>query len=183
MFNLFKKPKHDDVAHDLYVKIVNQARRPEFYLEFGVPDTPDGRFDMVLLHAYLLFNRMKGDLDLTSDLSQAVFDLMFADMDQNLREMGLGDIGVSHRIKGMIKAFYGRVTVYDEGVADVEGGKLEDALKRNLFRKSAPTNGQVSNMAIYVRQQTTALSTQDNSDIVEGRVIFGHIPSIQADKL
>ena len=176
MFKMFKKSANDELAHKLYVEVVTQARQPAFYTELGVPDTPDGRFDMVLVHAYLLFRRMKDDHDQTNELSQAVFDLMFADMDQNLREMGLGDIGVSHRIKGMIKAFYGRVTVYDEGVAEDGDSRLKEALKRNLYRKSEPTDDQVSRMARYIYEGIDTLSAQENSEILKGLVQFGPAP-------
>ena len=176
MFKMFRKSANDDLAHKLYVEVVKQARQPVFYSELGVPDTPDGRFDMVLVHAYLLFRRMKDDHQQTAALAQAVFDLMFADMDQNLREMGLGDIGVSHRIKGMIKAFYGRVTVYDEGVAEDGDKRLKEALKRNLYRKSDPAEEQVTAMAQYIYQEIDNLSAQDNLEILKGDVRFGPAP-------
>lgn len=172
MFGLFKKSKHEDVAHSLYVKIVHQARVPDFYTKLGVPDTPDGRFDMILLHVFLLFHRLKKDHDETSDIAQAVFDLMFADMDQNLREMGLGDIGVSHRIKGMVKALNGRVTVYDESLNAEGNSELETALRRNLYRKSSPEDEQVSAIASYVRHEIAGLSTQPTSELVKGNVTF-----------
>ncbi len=178
LFTLFKKSPNDDLAHKLYVEIVNQARQPAFYTDLGVPDTPDGRFDMVLLHAYLLFRRMKDDHGQTGELAQAVFDLMFADMDQNLREMGLGDIGVSHRIKGMIKAFYGRVSVYDGGVASVDNNLLKEALGRNLYRKCKPTDDQVSAVAQYIHRELENLSKQANDDILKGQVRFGPAPTL-----
>jgi cytochrome b pre-mRNA-processing protein 3 len=176
LFKMFKKSAQNDLAHQLYVEIVNQARQPAFYTEHGVQDTPDGRFDLVILHAYLLFHRMKDDHQLTDDLSQAVFDLMFADMDQNLREMGLGDIGVSHRIKGMIKAFYGRVSVYDEGLDAPDDTRLTAALRRNLYRKFEPTDQQVAAIAQYMRRETENLSAQDIQDILNGKVRFGAAP-------
>jgi len=90
--------------------------------------------------------------------------------------MGLGDIGVSHRIKGMIKAFYGRVTVYDEGVAEDGDTRLIEALKRNLYRKSEPTDDQVSRMARYVYEEIDNLSAQENTEILKGQVRFGPAP-------
>jgi len=173
VFNIFKKSPVEDTAHRLYVTIVTQARRPIFYNDFAVPDTTDGRFDMVVLHAYLLFHRMKRDQETTGDLSQAVFDLMFADMDQNLREMGVGDIGVSHRIKGMIKAFYGRLDAYDRGLLDPSDGQLVKALRRNLYRKSEPEDLLVGCMAQYIRSEITGLAAQDTQQIQRGEITFG----------
>ncbi|MDP6954163.1 MAG: ubiquinol-cytochrome C chaperone family protein, partial [Alphaproteobacteria bacterium] len=78
-------------ADALYGALVAQARRPEFYADLGVPDTVDGRFDMIMLHLSLLLRRLRGD---DEALAQAVLDTTFDDMDRNLREMGAGDLGV-----------------------------------------------------------------------------------------
>ncbi len=87
LFDFFRPKDFNETARKIYAALVEQARQPAFYLSCGVPDTPDGRFDMILLHAVLVLRRLKRDHDKTADLSQAVFYLMFADMDQNLREM------------------------------------------------------------------------------------------------
>lgn len=174
MFKLFKSNPIEDIAHILYSAIVHQARSPHFYTELGVPDTVDGRFDMIVLHAHILFNRLKdgdGEGDHTT-ISQAVFDLMFADMDQNLREMGVGDVGVSHRIKSMAEAFYGRATAYAEGLRQQDDGLLIEALKRNLYRKCEPTEHQISATAGYVRQQVAHFQTQDLVALNKGKVEF-----------
>ena len=91
----------------LYSGVVAQARQPYFYTDLAVPDTPDGRYDMIMIHAFLLLHRLKQDLPNTEEISQAVFDIMFEDMDKSLREMGAGDVGIGRRIKEMAKAFYG----------------------------------------------------------------------------
>jgi len=173
VFGLFRSKKHDDVAHTLYVGIVNQARVPAFYTEFEVPDTPDGRFDMILLHVFLMFHRLKDETGEAPEIAQAVFDLLFADMDQNLREMGIGDVGVSHRIKGMVKALNGRVTVYGESLEAGDNTGLEVALRRNLYRKTEPSGQSVGAIATYMRREIDALSAQQTSDIVKGRITFG----------
>ena len=113
MLDIFRKFKFHDSADQLYRRLVRQARDPVFYLHLGVPDTPDGRFDMIILHAFLVIRRLKAEHERTVGLAQAIFDLMFADMDQNLREMGVGDLGVSKRIKGMAEACYGRTVAYE----------------------------------------------------------------------
>ena len=107
-----------DASHALYNRVVEQARRPAFYTTCGVPDTLDGRFDMIVLHAFLLFHRLKLDHPRSADLSQSVFDLMFADMDRSLREMGAGDLGVGKKVKTMVRACYGRIAAYEAGLAD-----------------------------------------------------------------
>ncbi len=177
MFKLFKSNPAEDIAHILYSAIVRQARRPHFYAELGVADTVDGRFDMIVLHAHILFNRLKDGEGDDQSVSQAVFDLMFADMDQNLREMGVGDVGVSHRIKAMAEAFYGRATAYAEGLRQQDDDLLCEALKRNLYRKSEPTDLQLAAIARYVRQQVAHFQTQDLAALNKGDIDFLDDPS------
>lgn len=140
-------------ATTLYVRVVEQARQPLYYLAYGVPDTPDGRFDMIAVHAALLLRRLRRDHERTEQLAQAVFDLMFADMDQNLREMGVGDLAVGKRIKRMAQGFYGRIAAYDAGLADPSDRLLKDALMRNVYRHGAPAEDQIAGLATYVRRQ------------------------------
>ena len=125
--NWFRRgDKGDDVAHALYLIAVAQARQPLFYAEHGVPDSVDGRFDLIVMHVFLLLRPLSklaeqdGDVELQAragNISQALFDTMFGDMDRSLREMGVSDIAVGKRVKHMAKAFYGRVAAYDEGLA------------------------------------------------------------------
>lgn len=174
---LFKSPFDDRDAHALYVAIVKQARLPEFYDSFGVQDTPEGRFDMVAVHCYLVIRRLRDDQGRTSELAQALFDIMFADLDQNLREMSYGDTGVAKRIKKMAEGFYGRVKAYDAGMD--EGGNtsvLEQALDRNLYRDTPVTPEQLAAMSGYVRIQAANLATQDLNDMMAGKVSFSPPP-------
>lgn len=149
----------DDPARALYERIVLAARRPAFYLAGGVPDTPDGRFDMIALHAHLVLRRLgreKGQ----ADLAQALFDLMFADMDQNLREMGVGDLGVGRMVKGLATAFQGRIQAYDAGIAAGDA-TLADALRRNVYRRGAPSDAAVAALAAYVLAADAGLAALD----------------------
>lgn len=136
------KRRREAQAFQLYRSAIEQARQPYFYTDLGVADTVDGRFDMVVLHVYLLLNRLNRDGREGKALGQAVYDLMVSDLDQNLREMGVGDHGISPKLKKMIKAFYGRVTAYDAALAkekeggDCGPGSLRDVLARNVYRGS-----------------------------------------------
>ncbi|HYE47681.1 MAG TPA: ubiquinol-cytochrome C chaperone family protein, partial [Caulobacter sp.] len=114
----------------LYKALVDQARRPEFYSDHAVPDTLDGRFDMILLHAFVVLHRFRGEAAEAKDFAQRLFDRMFADMDRNLREIGVGDLSVGHKVKAMGRAFYGRAESYQAGLADPAA--LAEALRRNL---------------------------------------------------
>ena len=99
LMKLFKTNRLRDSAHALYGVIMGQSRRPEFYLNVGVPDSLDGRFDLLAVHVFLVMRRLKQDGgEQGSRLSQYLYDVMFADMDRMWREQGVGDIGVGHRV-------------------------------------------------------------------------------------
>lgn len=163
-------------AHRIYCRLVEQSRHPAFYDQCGVEDTPDGRFDMIALHAALILRRLKRDGEVTAELAQEIFDLMFADMDQNLREMGVGDIGVGKRVKGMAQGFYGRLAAYDAGLNSADNADLSSALRRNLFRKSSPADVQVAMIAGYMRRESTSLDAQATALFMEGTLSFGAPP-------
>ncbi len=178
---LFGKPSPtDEAAHALYTVVVEHARRPAFFLELGVPDTPDGRFDMIALHAYLVLRRLKGGLPDTADLGQALFDLMFGDIDLNLREMGVTDMTIGRRVKAMASAFFGRVAAYDAALDEKTDDALRDALDRNLYHDAEPAPDHLVRMAAYVRRESEALESQSIDDIAKGRVAFGPPPGDEA---
>lgn len=158
-------------AGTLYRAVVEQARSSAFYRDAGVPDTLDGRFELVALHAFMVLRRLQADPGRTGVLAQALFDAMFDDMDRSLREMGAGDLGVGRRVKFMASSFLGRVKAYEGGL---DGGDeaLRSALVRNLYGTvPAPADGAAA-MARYTRDQLAALEAQPLDDLVAGRVRF-----------
>src|ERR1700761_7185203 len=116
-FNHFRKPRLAPVGtiEAIYGMIVTRAREPIFYRDLGVPDTVNGRFDLLLLHLWLLLRRLRA-IASAKDLSQALFDRFCEDMDDNLREMGVGDQTVPKRMRAFGEAFYGRTRAYDQAV-------------------------------------------------------------------
>ncbi len=163
------------VAGKLYQAVVQQARQPGFYTRLGVPDTADGRFDMIALHAFLLLRRLKRDHGTTKAVSQAMFDAMFADMDHNLREMGIGDLAVGGRVKAMATGFYGRIAAYDAGL-DAGEAALAPPLQRNLYRGTEPHADHVAAMARYMFREDAALAGQSTERLMDGEADFGPAP-------
>ncbi|MEK7246114.1 MAG: ubiquinol-cytochrome C chaperone family protein [Pseudomonadota bacterium] len=165
-------------ALGLYRAAVAAARAPGFYARHGVPDTPDGRFDMIALHVFLALRRLKREPGpARSDaqaLAQALTDLMFADMDRNLREMGVGDLGVGKQVKALAAAFRGRVVAYDAALERTDGdGGLAEALGRNLFRGPGQTAGKgVAMLAMYVRAADGLLASLPWSTLAAGKAVF-----------
>jgi cytochrome b pre-mRNA-processing protein 3 len=147
----------ETAAERLYSAAVAQARTPAFYLRHGVPDTLDGRFEMIGLHVFLLMRRLKSEGEAARALSQALCDRFFDDLDRSLREMGAGDLGVGRRVKAMAKAFYGRIAAYDSSFASAA---LEEALARNLYGTVEAKPEQLAAMARYLREEAANLAAQ-----------------------
>lgn len=140
----------------LYLAVVRQARSSGFYAQLGVPDTLDGRFDMIILHTMLVMRRLRAEGKQVEDMTQALLDYMFKDMDRSLREIGVGDMSVGKHVKKMAKAFYGRAEQYEIGM-DGNSEALSSALTQNLYRGVIPTSAQLSAMSCYMTASDQAL--------------------------
>ena len=177
MRTIFRSRPHEEPAQGLYAGIVAQARRPEFFLACGLPDTVDGRFDLLVLHVFLVMHRLKQDRVQTAELSQALFDVFFQDMDESLRELGAGDMGVGRRIKAMAEGFYGRVLAYEQALAQGDQA-LEDCVRRNLYGATDGEREQVRAVALYIRDAVASLADQGLARLVRGEVDFGPAPRL-----
>jgi cytochrome b pre-mRNA-processing protein 3 len=169
----FARKAPDDSSEEAYRRIVAQARRLEFYAGGGVPDSLDGRFEMLVLHLFLVLHRLqreRGD-PACAALAQALADRVTADFDANLREMGAGDLGVGRKVKHMAGALYGRIAAYEAGI---DGGEavLRQALRRNLFGTVEPDEDQVAAMARYVLAGYELLAGCPAAQMVRGAVDF-----------
>jgi cytochrome b pre-mRNA-processing protein 3 len=168
----FRRNPIRTAAESAYGVVVDQARRPEFFTVLGVPDTLDGRFELICLHAFLYLHRLKSEGAPAAELGQRFFDTMFADFDQSLREIGTGDLSVGRQIKRMAEAFYGRVRAYEDGLAADDVG-LRAALARNLFGTAQASEEQLSRLAAYLRRGTIDLARQEAASLCAGNVVFG----------
>lgn len=174
---LFRREPRDTEARPLYEKVVAQARQVGFFRDCGVPDTLDGRFESIALHAFLVLHRLKADHPETAGLAQALFDVMFRDMDQSLRELGVGDLGVGPRVKRMAEGLYGRIAAYEAGL-EGPAGELEAALRRNLYGTVSPEPAQLQAMAGYLRREAASLAERDLTAIEAGGPGFGPPPAV-----
>ncbi len=171
MLPFLRRRRFERTGFELYGAAVAAARAPMFYAELGVPDTLDGRFDLVGLHVFLLIRRLGALPPPGADLAQAVFDAMFHDMDVNLRELGVGDMSVGKKVKMMWEAFHGRSAAYQAALASGDSAELEAALARNVWRGSAPA-GQAAILARIIRAQDAALAKQPLAGFVASRAHF-----------
>ncbi len=163
-------------ADGLYRRLVDQARDPVFYALCGVPDTLDGRFDMIVLHVSLVVRRLRAGEIAEKALAQMLFDTMMDDMDRSLREMGVGDLGVGRRVKAMAKAFYGRATAYDAAL-DEGADALTAALERNLFAAARARPEQMRRVVDYARDWAALLERTPNATLAGGEIPFASLPS------
>ncbi len=166
------RSRHERPGFMLYGAAVKAARQPPFYAELGVPDTLDGQFDLVGLHVFLLIERLRHDAEPGPLLAQAVFDAMFADMDVNLRELGVGDLSVGKRVRAMWEAFHGRAAAYGAALAADEPDALARALARNLWRGQAPPEGAPARLAAYARAQLQHLQDVQLAAFKAGQADF-----------
>jgi len=175
MFTRFRTISVRGAAELAYGRVVAQARQPGFFKDGGVPDTVDGRFELICLHAFLYLHRLKREQPQAAPLGQRFFDTMFADFDRSLREMGTGDLSVGREVKRMAEAFYGRVAAYERGLAG-DDAVLQPALARNLFGTAPANPTLLAAMAGYVRREVARLNQEGAEDLLAGRVSFGAPP-------
>jgi cytochrome b pre-mRNA-processing protein 3 len=178
-FQLFASQPAKSTIDAVYGAIVAQARLPVFYLTYGVPDTVEGRFDMIVLHLVLLFRRLAREPKEVRSLAQGVFDRFCRDMDHNLREMGVGDLSVPKEMQRLGEAFYGRADVYERALAAGEEGApmLITALARNVLGENVlaelgPPSRHARHLAAYVLEAMQQLEASEAQMIVRGQNCF-----------
>lgn len=183
MFGLIKGNRKDlEAAQALYDEAVAQARKPVFYRFYGVPDSVDGRFDLICVHVFLLMDRLFAEGRAGKKLAQALFDVMFRDMDRSLREMGIGDLSLPKHVKRMMKGFNGRATAYQQAMQAEDPEELVTVLKRNLFgtAENLPED-KVRIIALYMHETALSLEKQPWEALAAGHVEFKDMDDEEQD--
>jgi cytochrome b pre-mRNA-processing protein 3 len=170
MFHFFRRNPWNDSIASVYGTIVAQARAAPFYRIYGVPDTVNGRFEMIVLHAVLVLRRLEAEPAPIRRLGQAIFDRFCGDMDASLREMGAGDLAVPAKMRKIGEAFYGRQAAYGAALAAPGREPLIAALARNVFGSETGTELGAIRLATYVRAVAGRLADQDGQAL--GRAEF-----------
>jgi cytochrome b pre-mRNA-processing protein 3 len=180
ILSAFRRSDQDRNIHSLYGAIVAQARLPAFYIHYGVPDSVEGRFELLVLHLVLVLRRLADreavaaggpSLGPGSAIGQRLFDVFCRDLDDNLREMGVGDLAVPRRMRQFGEAFYGRQAAYGAALDAADPQELEKALARNILgegdagEKAAP-------LARYMRAAAAQLDAQREETLIAGRANF-----------
>ena len=180
-FNHFRKPRTPlrGTIEAIYGMIVTQAREPLFYRALAVPDTVNGRFDLLVLHLWLVLRRLK-PTEGGAVLSQALFDHFCNDMDDNLREMGVGDLTVPKRMQAFGEAFYGRAAAYDQALSEAGDGDqpLAQAICKNILNGKRNGEGidNANRLAGYVQATVTGLDRLDEAALLAASWAFPPLP-------
>lgn len=168
MLNLLRKSTARKLSGQrLHDDLVSRARQPVFFTSFGVADSIDGRFDLVVLHAWLVLAGLKEKG--ADQAAQGLTDMLFTGFDEAMREQGAGDMGLSRKMKAFADAFYGRLAAYE---AATDQDQLAQALAKNLWRGAA-VDARAQALAAYAFQARQALARS-----LPETLDFGPLPAI-----
>ena len=179
ILNLFRRTPREDSIAVLYGAIVAQARDPAFYRNYRVPDTSNGRLEMIVLHSILVLSRLETESGSARPLGQALFDYFCSDVDANLREMGVGDMAVPRKMKAVAEAFYGRKRAYEAALAAPGLAELKAALIRNVYPETGETS-EAERLAAYMREAVGKLAAIDSAALLCGHLTFPDPATIAA---
>jgi len=171
LFQLFRRTPQNDSIAALYGTIVAQARAPAFYQIYGVPDTVNGRLEMIMLHAVLVLQRLEGEAPPVRALGQGIFDLFCRDMDDSMREIGVGDLAVPRKMRRIGEAFYGRQSAYRAALAAADDAPLAAALERNIFADTSAGDA-AARLAVYIREAVRALAAHSGDELARAQLAF-----------
>lgn len=161
--------KAENPASALYQAIVARGREAHWYEAGGVPDTVNGRFDMIASVLAIVLLRMEAE-SAAAEPSARLIECFVDDMDGQLRQIGIGDVVVGKRMGKMMGLLGGRLGAYREGLTDSAGGAFEDALLRNLYRGEHPAEGALAHSAAELRKLQTALAGVELDALIAGRL-------------
>lgn len=166
----FSASKASEDAELLLSHVARAGRNPALFGEGRAPDTLDGRFELVALHAALVLLRLREEPD-AQPLAQAFVDALFRHLDHGLRESGVGDLAVPKRMHRLAGAFYGRVEAYRAGLGAEEANGMRAALERNVAGISAPF---ATRLADHVRTLAAAQAARPWPGLLkhDGWIVF-----------
>lgn len=171
---LFNKKKRNNAAHTLFNIIIEHSRVIDFYEDYSVEDSLDGRFDLMSVHMAIVLEKLDHHKDLKDvpEFKRILQEIMFDNLDLTLREIGVGDMGVGKKIKVMAEAFYGRMIAYQNLFVNKNEVEMSNTLKRNLYREKTINEDILEKMVSYIYQQYELIIKQDIEKILDGHIEF-----------
>jgi cytochrome b pre-mRNA-processing protein 3 len=168
-------------ARSLYGSIVTQARARGFYAHWGVPDTAEGRFEMVALHVVVVLQRLAQAGEPGWHLSRALTEAFAVDVDDNLREMSVGDLAVPRHVKRAVRALYDRHSVYGAALAALDDGPLLAAIRTRLGGAGASEGLDARRICAYIREAGHRLDLLPSDEVLAGRIAWPQIDASERD--
>ena len=168
-------------ARSLYGSIVTQARSRGFYAHWGVPDTAEGRFEMIVLHLVMVLHRLGREGQPGQRLARALTEAFTVDLDDNLREMTVGDLAVPRHVKRAVGALHERHVSYGAALAASDDGPLTAALHARLEAVGAGAGLEAGRFCTYIRQVSHRLDLLPGAEVLAGRIAWPQIDGPQID--
>ncbi len=163
---LFKKKEY--LVEKIYQNIIERSRSKFFYIDYNLEDSFETRFDLIVFHAFIIFYYYKSNKTENTSTPQSLFDHMFGDFENNLREMGFGDIAVNKKMKNFIKAFYGRLSQYSRSIDNIKntGDKtlLEQTILNNIFKGNLSSSNNVQIFVEYMIKNINNFQNKSEMD-------------------
>ena len=160
------------VARSLYGSSVTAARAPVFYAQWGVPDTLQGRFEMIALHVALALRRLGAEGGAGRRLGVALTEAFVVDMDDGMRELTFGDLAVPREIKRATAALFDRHAAYLAALAATSDMSVAEALQAQLGYLAPGGHLDGRRLAEYVKRCASALDAQPAAQILAGRIAW-----------
>lgn len=176
MFERFRKARarrreNAEIVLVLFEAIAEQARDQAFYTSLGVADTVMGRFEMLALHVHLFQHRAKSGSEALQTMAQDVVDALFRELDDSLRQIGIGDVAMPKRMKKLAQMVYGRWEAYGAALDADDAGALAEAYARNVYVEGGVA-ARAPVLAAYARRARDVLARQDDEALLRGRIAF-----------
>lgn len=167
ILGLFRRSASKAAIERIYAALVEASRQRALYADLGVPDTFEGRFESLTLHAVLVLRHLRSCASPGPEMAQDLVDAVFRHFDRTLREMGTGDTIVPKRMKTLAEAFLGRSNAYDEALRDAPGA-LGRTLRRNVYNGTRDGDA----LARYVEAIVARLTPLAPNAFIDGAVTF-----------
>lgn len=172
MFSVKKQDNScEQAVEDVYGVLFMQALEPVFFSDYGIEDTFEGRFDCLLLHVFMAMHVSLSHAD-GEAFNQTLFDVLFRDMDQALREIGKGDMGLPKQMRRMMKAFNGRMNRYHDAMnADDVQNALKSAIQDNVFGEQANVDDKaLDGLSLYMMDNISAMIKVGALSLIAGHI-------------
>jgi cytochrome b pre-mRNA-processing protein 3 len=181
---LNNRRSHKLTAEHLYGAVVAQARQPSFFTHLGVPDTLEGRYEVIVLNLFLVLDRLRGENEPAQSVSRRLTERFVTDMDDCMRELGVGDLKVPKKVKRAAAGLYDRVQDYHGAMTGTDEVALAKAIQRNVYTPeiAEPITSHATALADYIRRSHAAMAHQSLQEATSGTPRFADIVPLQANR-